>query len=65
MERDGMWRKSSRSGGEGDCVEVAGFADAVGVRDTKDRQGPSLSFDPASWTRFVAATRTGRFDNLP
>ncbi|WFE42625.1 DUF397 domain-containing protein [Micromonospora sp. WMMD998] len=60
-----MWRKSSRSGGEGDCVEVAGFADAVGVRDTKDRQGPTLSVAPASWTRFVAATRTGRFATRP
>ncbi|MBC9003623.1 DUF397 domain-containing protein [Micromonospora aurantiaca (nom. illeg.)] len=52
-----MWRKSSRSGGEGDCVEVAGFADAVGVRDTKDRQGPALSFDRTAWTRFVGAVR--------
>ncbi|MEV0005108.1 DUF397 domain-containing protein [Micromonospora sp. NPDC050980] len=58
-----MWRKSSRSGGNGNCVEVAGFADTVGVRDTKDRQGPALSFAPTSWTRFVAATRTGRFDH--
>ncbi|WP_204034506.1 DUF397 domain-containing protein [Micromonospora qiuiae] len=56
-----MWRASSRSG-SGECVEVAGFADAVGVRDSKDRQGPELSFGPASWTRFVTATRTGRFD---
>ncbi|MFI2711328.1 DUF397 domain-containing protein [Micromonospora sp. NPDC018662] len=55
-----MWRKSSRSGGEGNCVEVAGFADSVGVRDTKDRKGPALSFDPTNWTRFVAATRTSR-----
>ncbi|MDM4723073.1 DUF397 domain-containing protein [Micromonospora sp. WMMA1363] len=60
-----MWRKSSRSGGEGNCVEVAAFAAAVGVRDSKDRPGPALSFGPAAWTRFVAATRVGRFDNRP
>lgn len=37
MVRDGVWRTSSRSGGEGNCVEVAGLADAIGVRDSKDR----------------------------
>ncbi|PZF85552.1 DUF397 domain-containing protein [Micromonospora endophytica] len=57
-----MWRTSSRSGSNGECVEVAGFADAVGVRDSKDRQGPALSFAPASWTRFVAASRIDALD---
>ncbi|WFF09328.1 DUF397 domain-containing protein [Micromonospora sp. WMMD1076] len=65
MERDGAWRKSSRSGSNGDCVEVAGFADVVGVRDTKDRQGPALSFDPAAWTQFVGAVRAGRLNDRP
>ncbi|WP_093401665.1 DUF397 domain-containing protein [Micromonospora sediminimaris] len=59
-----MWRTSSRSG-SGECVEVAGFVDAVGVRDSKDRQGAELSFAATSWTRFVAATRAGRFDTRP
>ncbi|MBU8859650.1 MULTISPECIES: DUF397 domain-containing protein [unclassified Micromonospora] len=59
-----MWRKSSRSGGEGNCVEVAGFANSVDVRDTKDRQGPALSFDPRAWTRFVGAVRGGRLKDL-
>ncbi|MEU8183155.1 DUF397 domain-containing protein [Micromonospora sp. NPDC049044] len=57
-----MWRTSSRSGGEGDCVEVAGFAESVGVRDSKDRQGPALTFTPSAWTAFVAATRTVRLN---
>ncbi|GIJ33850.1 protein of unknown function [Micromonospora sediminimaris] len=64
MRRDGVWRTSSRSG-SGECVEVAGFVDAVGVRDSKDRQGAELSFAATSWTRFVAATRAGRFDTRP
>lgn len=62
MVRDGVWRKSSRSGSEGNCVEVAGFADAVGVRDSKDRQGPVLTFNPGTWAGFVTATRAGSFD---
>ncbi|MGW1057668.1 DUF397 domain-containing protein [Micromonospora rubida] len=57
-----MWRTSSRSGGEGDCVEVAAFADAVGVRDSKDRGGPALSFEPEAWAGFVRATRSGALD---
>ncbi|MEU8220680.1 DUF397 domain-containing protein [Micromonospora taraxaci] len=56
MERDGVWRTSTRSGGEGNCVEVAGFADSVGVRDSKDRQGPVLTFTPSAWTAFVTRT---------
>ncbi|MFI0791192.1 DUF397 domain-containing protein [Micromonospora rubida] len=57
-----MWRTSSRSGGDGDCVEVAGFGDAVGVRDSKDRGGPALSFESAAWAGFVRATRSGALD---
>ncbi|MEU5959961.1 DUF397 domain-containing protein [Micromonospora parva] len=62
MVRDGVWRKSTRSGGEGDCVEVAGFADTVGVRDSKDRQGPVLTFTESAWSDFVASTRMGQLD---
>ncbi|WP_420116709.1 DUF397 domain-containing protein [Micromonospora sp.] len=54
-----MWRTSSRSGSEGDCVEVAAFTDAVAVRDSKDRPGPVLTFPPAAWTGFVAAASSG------
>ncbi|MGI5221709.1 DUF397 domain-containing protein [Nocardia sp. CA-290969] len=57
------WFKSSYSGGSRDCVEVAFIsADAVGVRDSKDRGGPALSFTPAAWAAFTAGARSGRFD---
>ncbi|MFB9541950.1 DUF397 domain-containing protein [Micromonospora sagamiensis] len=54
-----MWRKSTRSGGEGNCVEVAGFGDGIGVRDSKDRQGPVLSFSPEAWQAFARAAAAG------
>ncbi|MDG4831782.1 DUF397 domain-containing protein [Solwaraspora sp. WMMD1047] len=54
-----VWRKSSRSGGNGgDCVEVAdGLADLIGVRDSKDPTGPVLVFTPAAWSTFVTDLR--------
>ncbi|KAB1947873.1 DUF397 domain-containing protein [Micromonospora sp. ALFpr18c] len=61
MVRDGVWRTSTRSGSEGDCVEVAGFAETVGVRDSKDRQGPALTFTESAWSDFVVATRARQF----
>jgi hypothetical protein len=52
---DVTWRKSSYSGGNGgNCVEVGVQAEAgrVLVRDTKDRQGPALTFSPQTWRHF-------------
>lgn len=59
MELTGaIWRKSTRSGTQGDCVEVAdNLAGMVGVRDSKDPAGPVLTFTPAAWTRFLTRTR--------
>ncbi|MFJ9697023.1 DUF397 domain-containing protein [Kitasatospora sp. NPDC101183] len=53
------WRKSSHSGDNGGaCVEVAsGLADTVPVRDSKDPQGPVLSFPASAWSSFIAAIR--------
>jgi hypothetical protein len=48
-----QWRKSSRSGDTGSCVEVAFTSQAVGVRDSKHPVGPVLVFRAAGWTAFL------------
>ncbi|MGW0178650.1 DUF397 domain-containing protein [Nocardia sp. NPDC003345] len=64
VDRSGArWFKSSYSGGSRECIEVAFIEGAVvGVRDSKDRGGPTLSFTSAAWDAFTTNTRSGRFD---
>jgi hypothetical protein len=57
------WVKSSYSGGNGgQCVEVApGFDGVMPVRDSKDPEGPALTFTADAWRAFVTAVRTDAF----
>ncbi|MGW9025071.1 DUF397 domain-containing protein [Streptomyces sp. NPDC055722] len=57
------WRKSSFSGGNGACVEVATTPDGGrAVRDTKDRAGGTQFYTPAEWEAFIAGVKAGEFD---
>jgi len=54
-----LWRKSTYSGGNGSCVEIANLGMAVAVRDSKDPQGPQLHFPAAAWAGFLAVLKRG------
>ncbi|MCI4062055.1 DUF397 domain-containing protein [Micromonospora sp. R77] len=54
------WRKSTRSNGSGDCVEVAdNLPGVVGLRDSKNPTGPVLTFGPKAWSLFVGSVKQG------
>lgn len=58
-----QWRKSRRSSGDGQCVEVAiNLPQIIAVRDSKNPDGPRLVFTPEAWQTFVARVRRGTFD---
>jgi hypothetical protein len=57
---EARWKKATASGA-GDCVE-ARTEGVVQVRDSKDKDGPVLSYTPAEWDAFLDGVRKGEFD---
>ncbi|WP_242905633.1 DUF397 domain-containing protein [Actinomadura terrae] len=54
------WREASRSNTSGgDCVEVAPLSGTIGVRDSKDPQGPVLEFTPVEMAALFERVRAG------
>jgi hypothetical protein len=62
MSLDATWRKSTRSGAEGGCVEVRYVDERIEVRDTKDRAGGTQRFTETEWLAFLDGVRAGEFD---
>jgi hypothetical protein len=54
------WHKAAASHANGCCVEAgAGTCGMVHVRDSKDPDGPVLTFPPGTWEAFLAGVKAG------
>lgn len=53
------WRKSSRSNAMNSCVELSVGTEQTGIRDTKNREGGTLTVGTASFTTFLAFVKAG------
>jgi Domain of unknown function (DUF397) len=54
------WRKSTYSGQDGNCVEIAtNLPGIIAIRDSKNPAGPVLRFTHCDWTAFIRGIETG------
>lgn len=60
-----VWRKSSYSTGDNNCVEVSTSIQGwVGVRDSKlGAEGPILAFTLSEWAAFTSGVLNGEFES--
>jgi hypothetical protein len=59
------WRKSKASQANGSCVELAAMQDgSIAVRDSKDPNGPVLTFSRGEIRAWLHGVRAGEFDDL-
>ena len=52
-----MWQKSTRSVGDGACVEVAQLGSSFFIRDSKHRDGSTLAAGVDAWRQFIASIK--------
>lgn len=55
-----VWRKSSHSAPDGQCIEIADTPEGIDLRDSKDPSGAVLTFARPDWTEFIGAIKRGR-----
>jgi hypothetical protein len=57
------WIKSTLSYANGNCVEVAEYPGGdIGIRDSKNADGPSLRVSSEEWLSFLAGVRNNEFE---
>ncbi len=59
------WRKSTRSGAIGNCVEVAPLGGGeIAMRNSRQPDGPALIYTRAEMEAFLAGVKDGEFDDV-
>jgi Domain of unknown function (DUF397) len=62
---DVAWRKSTRSNSSGNCVQLARLdSGQVGMRDSKNPDGPALIFTGAETAEWLRDLKSGKHDDL-
>jgi hypothetical protein len=57
------WKKSSFSGGSDDnCLEARLVEGGAEVRNSKNPDGPAITYTTGEWAAFVAGVKDGQFD---
>ncbi|MFJ4656599.1 DUF397 domain-containing protein [Nocardia sp. NPDC088792] len=60
IDADAVWR---RSDDRTDGVEIAFLSSGnIGLRDSRNPEGPVLIFTPGEWQAFVAGAKDGEFN---
>ncbi|MBX6767475.1 MAG: DUF397 domain-containing protein [Actinomadura rubrobrunea] len=57
-----VWRKSSYSGTQGDCVELARLGAEVGIRDSKNPENGHLAVAPEVMKGLIGRIKAGELD---
>jgi hypothetical protein len=58
------WRKSSYSGSNGSCVELADLGDHVAVRNSNHPEAGMLTFPTSAMRAFIDTCKSGQLDHL-
>ena len=58
-----LWLRS-RSCEAGGCIEIATIGGYIGIRDSKQKNGPILMFDQEEWRAFERGMAAGDFRSI-